>query len=197
MSAAVHYTYRVTWSAEDDSYVGTVAELPSLSWVESDQREALNGIIQLVRDVVDDLESEGEQVPVPLAERIFSGKFMVRIPPEVHRELVLEAAEQRVSLNRLVTSRLAARRAEAAVEKTESTRPKGAAGTRRFAPSRSRSASPAARTARRTKATAVVKKAVSPKKTPGHKVVAKATDGTPKRQGGPRTSTDRAPTNPT
>ena len=196
MSAAVHYTYRVSWSAEDDSYVGTVAELPSLSWLESDQREALNGIIQLVRDVVDDLESEGEPVPVPLAERVFSGKFMVRIPPEVHRELALEAAEQRVSLNRLVTSRLTARRAEPAVEKTEPAHPKGAAGARRLAPSRSKSASPVARTARRTKATTVVKKAVSPKKTLGRKVVAKAT-GPTQETGGQRTASNRAPTNTT
>ena len=180
MSAAAHYTYRVSWSAEDDSYVGTVAELPSLSWLESDQREALNGIIQLVRDVVDDLESEGEPVPVPLAERVFSGKFMVRIPPEVHRELALEAAEQQVSLNRLVASRLTARRAEPAVEKTGPARPKEAAGARRLASPRSKAASPVARTTQRTKATAGVKKAVSPKKTLDRKAVAKATGRTPK-----------------
>ena len=31
MKVAEHYTYRVVWSAEDGSFVGTVAELPSLS----------------------------------------------------------------------------------------------------------------------------------------------------------------------
>jgi len=28
-----HYTYRVTWSVDDDEYVGLCAELPSLSWL--------------------------------------------------------------------------------------------------------------------------------------------------------------------
>jgi predicted HicB family RNase H-like nuclease len=35
------------------------------------------------------------------------GRFHVRVPPELHRQLVLDAAEQHVSLNRLVSSRLA------------------------------------------------------------------------------------------
>ena len=59
MNVADRYTYRVTWSPEDDSYVATVAELPSLSWLDDDQREALNGIVKLVNDVVDDLETAG------------------------------------------------------------------------------------------------------------------------------------------
>jgi predicted HicB family RNase H-like nuclease len=36
-----------------------------------------------------------------------SGKFMVRVPPELHRHLTVEAAEAGVSINRLVSSRLA------------------------------------------------------------------------------------------
>ena len=44
--------------------------------------------------------------PTPLASRTYSGKFALRIPPEKHRELAIEAAEQHVSLNQLVVSRL-------------------------------------------------------------------------------------------
>ena len=46
-------------------------------------------------------------VPVPIGERRFSGKFNVRVPESLHRELALAAAEERVSLNRLVSDRLA------------------------------------------------------------------------------------------
>lgn len=167
MNVADRYTYRVTWSPEDDSYVATVAELPSLSWLDDDQREALNGIVKLVHDVVDDLETEGEPVPAPLAERVFSGKFMVRIPPEVHRELVVEAAEQQVSLNRLITSRLSARRADAVVDQSTRTQ-RRAAAARRVEPSRSASAaSTDAPTSRK-----AAKKAVSAKKTSSRKVAA-------------------------
>ena len=49
------------------------------------------------------MSQAGELMPEPLASRRFSGKFMVRVPPEVHRELVIEAAEAGVSLNRLAT----------------------------------------------------------------------------------------------
>ncbi len=53
------------------------------------------------------MQSAGETVPEPLAEKNYSGEFRVRIPPEVHRALALQAAEQGVSLNRLASAKLA------------------------------------------------------------------------------------------
>jgi predicted HicB family RNase H-like nuclease len=102
-----HYTYRVTWSADDQEHVGLCAEFPSLSWLASSPEAALRGIRGVVADVVADMKRSREPVPEPLASRTFSGKFMVRVPPEVHRELTLEAAEAGVSLNRLATVKLA------------------------------------------------------------------------------------------
>ena len=61
---------------------------------------------QLVADVVADLETSGELVPEPIALRQYSGKFIVRVPPEIHRQLALEAAESGVSLNRIVSAKL-------------------------------------------------------------------------------------------
>jgi predicted HicB family RNase H-like nuclease len=101
------YTYRVTWSDEDEEYVGLCAEFPSLSWLEPDPEAALRGIRQVVAEAVSDLVSSNEPVPEPIATRHYSGKFQVRIPPELHRSLVLEAAEANVSVNRLITTRLA------------------------------------------------------------------------------------------
>ena len=46
-------------------------------------------------------------MPEPMAARPYSGKFMVRVPPETHRALAVRAAEQGVSMNRLVAARLA------------------------------------------------------------------------------------------
>lgn len=42
MIEASHYTYRVRWSAADGEFVASVAELPSLSWLDEDQVEALS-----------------------------------------------------------------------------------------------------------------------------------------------------------
>ena len=50
-----HYTYRVTWFQEDGEYLGLYAEFPSLSWLASDPAAALQGIRQVVADVVTDL----------------------------------------------------------------------------------------------------------------------------------------------
>jgi predicted HicB family RNase H-like nuclease len=100
------YTYRVTWSEEDAEYVGLCVEFPGLSWLAGTPEDALAGIRSVVAEVVADMHARGETVPEPLATRQFSGRFMVRVPPEVHRRLTLEAAEARVSLNRLASSKL-------------------------------------------------------------------------------------------
>jgi len=100
------YTYRVTWSDEDEEYVGLCAEFPSLSWLAESPEEALQGIRDVVQQVVEDMVANGEEVPEPLSGRKYSGKFLVRVPPGVHRSLVIQAAEAGVSLNRLVSSKL-------------------------------------------------------------------------------------------
>lgn len=103
-----HYTYRVTWSPEDGEHVGLCAESPSLSWLARTPEAALKGIRQVVAEAVADMEASGETVPAALAEKHYSGEFRVRIPPEVHRALAMQAAEQGVSLNRLASAKLAA-----------------------------------------------------------------------------------------
>ena len=102
-----HYTYRVTWSPEDGEHVGLCAEFPSLSWLADTPEAALAGIRTLVAEVVADMAEAGETPPTALAEREYSGEFRVRIPPELHRKLVLQAAEQNISLNRLASAKLA------------------------------------------------------------------------------------------
>ncbi len=102
-----HYTYRVTWSEEDGEHVGLCAEFPSLSWLAPSPEAAFRGIRRVVADVIADMKKNRECVPAPLASRRYSGKFMVRVPPDVHRELAVEAAEAGVSLNRLASAKLA------------------------------------------------------------------------------------------
>ena len=98
-----HYTYRVTWSDEDNEYVGLCAEFPSLA---KTPEATLKGIRNVVADVIKDMKASGEEMPQPLAHKNYSGKFMVRVPPEVHRNLAIQAAESGVSINRLVSTRL-------------------------------------------------------------------------------------------
>jgi predicted HicB family RNase H-like nuclease len=101
-----HYTYRVIWSEDDKQLVGLCAEFPSLSYLACTPEKAIRGILKVVADVVKDMVENDEPIPEPIATRRYSGKFQVRVPPEVHRQLALEAAEEDVSLNRLVSAKL-------------------------------------------------------------------------------------------
>ena len=101
-----YYTYRVSWSDGDGEYVGLCAEFPSLSWLAETQEEAFLGIRDVVGEVVSDMQVNGEPIPEPLATRRYSGHIMVRVPPEVHQGLAIQAAESNVSLNRLINARL-------------------------------------------------------------------------------------------
>lgn len=102
-----HYTYRVAWSPDDKEFVGTCLELPSLSWVAKSDVKALTGICKLVQDVVYEMLTSGERVPTPLVDDHCSGRFNIRISPDLHRELKIHAAERGMSLNRFVSDRLA------------------------------------------------------------------------------------------
>jgi predicted HicB family RNase H-like nuclease len=100
------YTYRVTWSDEDEEYVGLCAEFPSLSWLADTPEKALQGIRNVLAEVVADMKSNNEPIPEPLALKRYSGKFTVRTTPDVHRLLAIQAAESRVSINRFICGKL-------------------------------------------------------------------------------------------
>lgn len=69
-----HYTYQITWYAEDQEYLGRCVEFPSLSWLDKTQSKTLKGITNLVRETVADLEANNEPDPEPLAGRKNSGE---------------------------------------------------------------------------------------------------------------------------
>lgn len=103
----LHYSYRIIWSDEDKEFVGLCTEFPSLSYLDEDRSTALSGITDLVKGVVVEMQSNGEIAPEPIAERRFSGNFQVRVPPDLHRDLCIKAADAKVSLNRYVSFKLA------------------------------------------------------------------------------------------
>jgi predicted RNase H-like HicB family nuclease len=84
VSVADHYTYRVHWSAEDREFAGTVAELPSVSWLAEDRTEALAGVQRVVADIVAEMPASGEEPPRAIAD----GHW------EVHLHLAIRAAER-------------------------------------------------------------------------------------------------------
>jgi hypothetical protein len=75
------YTYRAEWSSEYREYVGRCIELPWLSqWAPTMQKAIAK--VELAQtnpeEYIADCEGAGGDVPPPLTERRFSGKFLVR-----------------------------------------------------------------------------------------------------------------------
>ena len=63
------YPYRVTWSVDDEEYVGLCAEFPSLSWLAPTADEAFSGIRQRVADSLADMQAANDTAPEPMADR--------------------------------------------------------------------------------------------------------------------------------
>ena len=101
-----HYSYRVMFSQQDGEWVGLCTEFPSLSHLAATQVEAMQGIAALVAAVVEDMTASGEPLPEAMSDRSYSGKFVTRVPEQLHRALAIEAAEAGISLNRLVSYKL-------------------------------------------------------------------------------------------
>ena len=102
------YTYRVEWSEDDQEFVGTVAEFPSLSYLAPTSTEAFAGIREVVADTLEILEEDGREAPEPFSQRSFSGRFNLRVSPQLHRRLVQQAALSHQSLNQYVSQQLEA-----------------------------------------------------------------------------------------
>ncbi len=101
------YTYRVEWSEEDQAFVGRVLEFPSLGAHGKDSISAHRELVKVVGSVVEDLTAQGEPVPEPLGMQKFAGKIPLRVSPDLHRRLKMEAAERKVSLNQYLVHKLA------------------------------------------------------------------------------------------
>jgi predicted HicB family RNase H-like nuclease len=52
------------------------------------------------------MKKEGEEIPEPFSLHKFSGEFRVRMPPEKHRKIAIEASLQGVSMNHFIVSKL-------------------------------------------------------------------------------------------
>lgn len=103
-----HYTYRVEWDMERDAYTARCVEISGL-WAAAPT--AQQALAQIEADVAEHLRIRDEEFglppPPPMTEQNFSGRFLVRTSRALHARLMVEAAEQGVSLNHWVVLKLA------------------------------------------------------------------------------------------
>jgi len=105
--ATKRYLKIVEWSAEDRCYVGSAPPLIGQSCHGASEAEVLTQLQTIVEEWVETLIEEGKPLPASTANRKFSGKFVVRLSPEIHRKVALKAMARGDSLNQYVAETLA------------------------------------------------------------------------------------------
>ena len=107
MKTSDKYNKIVEWSDEDDCYIGTCPTLFG-GGVHGDEEAAVyNELCEVVDEVIEIYKSHGDPLPKPDAEGEFSGKFVLRVGPELHHVLYLEALRNNESLNSYCVRELA------------------------------------------------------------------------------------------
>lgn len=104
MKVENRYTYRTEWCPEDNCYISRVLEFPSLSAFGVTRAEAEAELDLVLEDVLKWMAEEKEVIPVPLTEKEYKGNISLRIPSITHRNVVLMASNEGLSVNQYITS---------------------------------------------------------------------------------------------
>ncbi len=91
---------------EDGSWFARIVELRGCMTEGDTQVEALENLDVAMREWVRVQLEDRDLIPLPSADAEYSGKFVVRVPPALHRDLADYAEREGVSLNQLVTGLL-------------------------------------------------------------------------------------------
>jgi len=101
------YVVTIYWSAEDEAFIAEVPELPGCMTHGETIAEAAANAEEAIEAWLDAATEAGRDIPEPIVERHYSGRFVTRLPRDLHARIALEAQRQGVSLNQFVLSRLA------------------------------------------------------------------------------------------
>lgn len=106
MSDIDKYTYRIEWSDEDQTHIAYCLEFPSLMAHGKKSEDALREIKVVVKESIKWMKLEGEEVPEPIGIKKFKGNLTLRTSSEMHRKLAIKSAEEGVSINQYILSKL-------------------------------------------------------------------------------------------
>jgi predicted HicB family RNase H-like nuclease len=131
------YLKVVEWSDEDRCFIGSAPPLIGQCCHGDDEATVIRQLGPIVEEWIAIYEKDGRELPAPTAGQEYSGKFVLRIPPELHKSLSLRALSEGVSLNAYCAAQLGSVRNR----KTEAPRKAGSthkAGQKRKVPARPR-----------------------------------------------------------
>jgi predicted RNase H-like HicB family nuclease len=107
------YPANVFWSDEDEGYIAVAPDLPGCSAFGDTEADALAELKFAIEAWKEAAVSAGNTIPRPSmpVDHSYSGKFIVRMPKSLHRELALSARDQNVSLNQFMIYLLSQKKA--------------------------------------------------------------------------------------
>jgi predicted HicB family RNase H-like nuclease len=96
---AARYTKFVEWSDEDECFIGRCPEIMAGGVHGDDEAKVYAELCQAVEEMIELIHADGNELPEPLAAKKFSGKFVLRVEPALHRRLAAKALAAGKSLN--------------------------------------------------------------------------------------------------
>ncbi|MCW5551291.1 MAG: toxin-antitoxin system HicB family antitoxin [Verrucomicrobiae bacterium] len=96
---AARYAKFVEWSAEDECFIGRCPELMLGGVHGNDEAKVYTELCAAVEEMIELLAKDGHDLPEPLSKKEFSGKFVLRVEPALHRRLAAKALAAGESLN--------------------------------------------------------------------------------------------------
>jgi len=99
MKPSDRYLKIVEWSDEDKCYVGTCPGLMYGGVHGMDEVKVYRELCQAVEEVIRIYQKDGDPLPEPTAGKNYSGKFVVRVGRDLHKQLAIDAHRRRKSLN--------------------------------------------------------------------------------------------------
>jgi predicted HicB family RNase H-like nuclease len=104
---AACYTKIVEWSQEDGCFVGSAPPLIGPCCHGKDEARVYAELCHIVEEWIEIFETDRGPLPEPLGKKVFSGKFVLRLEPALHRRLAAKALAAGESLNSFCAKALA------------------------------------------------------------------------------------------
>jgi predicted HicB family RNase H-like nuclease len=99
MKQSDQYLKIVEWSDEDSCYVGTCPGLMYGGIHGKDEVKVYRELCQAVEEVIKLYKEDKKPFPPPTSKEGYSGKFVLRVSPDLHKTLALRALQTEESLN--------------------------------------------------------------------------------------------------
>ncbi len=101
------YELDIVYSEEDEGYIATTLEIPSISGIGKTPEEALQELKTAFELASEIYQEDNREMPEPLMKKKYSGQFTIRLPKDLHYELAKASMIEQVSINQITNYLLA------------------------------------------------------------------------------------------